>query len=293
MAIVYAIRNGNWGDGTTWSSGSVPTAADDVYTNGYIVALNIDVEASIITNATCPITNLSGGYCTNTGTLVISANVKAVTMTLIVGSGVTTTIINGNIEGQNGAYGISATNTSAITVNGNVYPFSFHRTSNYLYIYVNGNVFSIDNPITHCSNGFTETYEINGAIHLGCKLNDLALSPFLLHINGVLKMYNDYTINEATSIQHTIAGVIDISNSVSGKFYSGSFNIGNDTTIITRETTPIPQSVVLKGYEYGDKIGTLEVVNIPDTTLDRLANCATMDEVAELSITIANKDNEE
>lgn len=38
MANKWAIANGNWSDGSTWNDGVVPTAADDVWLNGYILA---------------------------------------------------------------------------------------------------------------------------------------------------------------------------------------------------------------------------------------------------------------
>lgn len=40
MANVYAVQNGNWNNGSTWSSGSVPTADDYVYLNGKTVTID-------------------------------------------------------------------------------------------------------------------------------------------------------------------------------------------------------------------------------------------------------------
>jgi len=37
--VIYAIANGNWGDGATWSTGTVPTAADTVTIAGFTVNL--------------------------------------------------------------------------------------------------------------------------------------------------------------------------------------------------------------------------------------------------------------
>ena len=42
MANKWAIKNGNWSDGSTWDDGVVPTADDDVYCNGYTISLNVD-----------------------------------------------------------------------------------------------------------------------------------------------------------------------------------------------------------------------------------------------------------
>ena len=45
MATVWAVANGNWNTGATWNTGSVPTSADDVFTNGFTV--NMDVNATV------------------------------------------------------------------------------------------------------------------------------------------------------------------------------------------------------------------------------------------------------
>ena len=65
MANVYAVQNGNWSDGSTWSSGSVPTADDDVWLNGKTInMLNNDVlQAKTISNyANQNISVVQGGY---------------------------------------------------------------------------------------------------------------------------------------------------------------------------------------------------------------------------------------
>lgn len=41
MAVIYAVKSGNWTDTTVWSSGSLPTSSDDVYLNGKSVAMNV------------------------------------------------------------------------------------------------------------------------------------------------------------------------------------------------------------------------------------------------------------
>ena len=60
MANVYAVSNGNWGTGATWNTGTVPTAADDVFTNGF--GVNVDVNITVLSlrnTASSPI--VSGG----------------------------------------------------------------------------------------------------------------------------------------------------------------------------------------------------------------------------------------
>ena len=37
MAIVRAVKTGVWSDTTVWNTGSLPTSADDVYSNNFTV----------------------------------------------------------------------------------------------------------------------------------------------------------------------------------------------------------------------------------------------------------------
>ena len=53
MANVYAIQKGNWSDGSTWSSGSVPTADDDVWLNGHIVNVSVNTAVTIGSLSNC------------------------------------------------------------------------------------------------------------------------------------------------------------------------------------------------------------------------------------------------
>lgn len=62
MANVYLISSGgNWSNGAVWNTGTIPTAADDVFTNGFSV--NVDVSFTVLSlrnTASSPI--VSGGF---------------------------------------------------------------------------------------------------------------------------------------------------------------------------------------------------------------------------------------
>jgi hypothetical protein len=73
LANVYAITNGNWSAGATWNTGVVPTSADDVFTNGFTV--NMDVNATVISlrnTASAPIV-AGGSFNFNTAGVTVSA----------------------------------------------------------------------------------------------------------------------------------------------------------------------------------------------------------------------------
>ena len=43
MALRYAVQNGNWSNTATWDGGTLPGNGDDVYTDGKIVTIDIDL----------------------------------------------------------------------------------------------------------------------------------------------------------------------------------------------------------------------------------------------------------
>ena len=40
MAFRYAVATGNWSNTATWDGGTLPTSADDVFSNGFTVTIN-------------------------------------------------------------------------------------------------------------------------------------------------------------------------------------------------------------------------------------------------------------
>lgn len=65
MATIYAVQSGDWSDTTTWDGGVVPSGGDDVYTNGYVVAIDESVIADKLTNKADGGLGIStGGYFT-------------------------------------------------------------------------------------------------------------------------------------------------------------------------------------------------------------------------------------
>ena len=66
MPNVFAVSNGNWGTGATWNTGTVPTAADDVFSNNFTV--NVDVSFTVLSlrsTASTPIV-AGGSFLFNT-----------------------------------------------------------------------------------------------------------------------------------------------------------------------------------------------------------------------------------
>lgn len=175
MAVIYAIQNGNWSDGTTWNTGSVPTADDDVYTNGYVV--NISQNDTI--TAQC-IHNTSADGITEGGNLKDNGTYSASnTITIISNIDAINNIVNCNcklvIIGD--VYSLTTISTAASTYRQNA-TFYFPHTTMYTLlpcIHIIGNVVSsvdsvgmiiagahqytniaVDGNITHNSGYFSE-----------------------------------------------------------------------------------------------------------------------------------------
>ena len=51
MAYRYAVLTGNWSSGSIWDSGQPPAAGDDVFTNGYTVTLDQDIDVGSLRNS--------------------------------------------------------------------------------------------------------------------------------------------------------------------------------------------------------------------------------------------------
>jgi hypothetical protein len=126
MANRWAVATGNWSNTATWNGGTLPTAADDVFANGFTVTINQEITVlSIRTEAASGI--LAGGGFIATADNNINANVLAgTTICLTIGTGVHITV-NGNVRGGtvSAASGISLNSGSgtppcSVAVNGNV-----------------------------------------------------------------------------------------------------------------------------------------------------------------------------
>ena len=74
MAIVYAVKSGNWSDPTAWNTGSLPTSADNVYSNTFTVTVNISTTVLSVSNAAALGVTAGGTFVPTNGiTLVCTA----------------------------------------------------------------------------------------------------------------------------------------------------------------------------------------------------------------------------
>ena len=130
MAFRYAVATGNWSNTATWDGGTLPTAADDVFSNNFTVT--IDGTFTVLSirntlNAALP-TILAGGQfrfanggnltCTAAQAILVGSALPPLEMTL---ASPNTATFNGNVTGMNNnlTAAIRNSGTGTLNLNGN------------------------------------------------------------------------------------------------------------------------------------------------------------------------------
>ena len=123
MAIINALKAGNWSDTTVWPGGTLPGPTDQVQANGYIITIDQDITVASI-RTTAEGGGAAGGY------FIISTNGVTITTDIVCGGGLginisnaTYTVIGNIYASTTGEYEPIRTNStqiSTITIIGNV-----------------------------------------------------------------------------------------------------------------------------------------------------------------------------
>jgi hypothetical protein len=153
MAVRYAIATGNWSNTAIWNGGTLPTSADDVYSNNFTVTIDQDVTVLSIRNTAQAPAAAGGGFILNGSNLTVSATgggfvTGATRLLTYTGSNC---VLNGNIIGSTTTAAIESlfhNSTGALTINGDVSNISTSpaitiiRTNSTGTLNINGNIFS-------------------------------------------------------------------------------------------------------------------------------------------------------
>jgi hypothetical protein len=131
MALRYAVATGNWSNTATWDGGTLPTAADDVFSNGFTVTINGTFTVLSIRNtlnAAAP-TILAGGQfiyanggnltCTASTGIIVGSTTPTLEMTLTSGN---TGTFNGSVltmANTNNFNAIRLSSSGTLNLNGN------------------------------------------------------------------------------------------------------------------------------------------------------------------------------
>lgn len=128
MATKYAVATGNWSATTTWNGSTLPTSADDVYSNTFTVTIDQDITVLSLRNSSTTGVTAGGGFacstarnitCTGVG-IQLGTAANLLTLTHTTGNTVTiTSAINGNGSIQNGS-SVYINGTGTVNIIGNI-----------------------------------------------------------------------------------------------------------------------------------------------------------------------------
>lgn len=172
MAVRYAVASGNWSNAAIWNGGTLPTSADDVYSNNFTVTIDQNVTVLSLRNTVQSPAVGGGGYIV-TGNFTITADFYFDSGNLLTYNGTGTLNIIGNIPIHPQVGGASAcwnfTGSGNIIVVGNL---STSKSASRLLISktgsgkftLTGNI-SLESPLNHTAISITNgDVEITGNI---------------------------------------------------------------------------------------------------------------------------------
>jgi hypothetical protein len=234
MALRYAVATGNWSNTATWDGGTLPTAADDVFSNNFTVT--IDGTFTVLSirntlNAAAPVIAAGGQFrYANNGNLTCTA-----AQAIFVGSTTPTlemTLATPNIGTFNGSV-LTMTNTAS---------YIGIRLSSSGTLNLNGN-YNIDNTggTSRTIISVTSTGTLNVVGDLSSSVGSVAAAAHALlntasstiNITGNITAGNSTSLNGSTI--NTNAGTINITGNTTANitpavYMAGSVNynqIGN------------------------------------------------------------------
>jgi hypothetical protein len=282
MAVRYAVATGNWSTGSTWNGGTLPTAADDVYANGFTVTIDQDVTVlSLNTTASAPA--VAGGTFNCTTSRTIRANLnqgstRLLTTTLTTGgtctvignistgtAGLATTCVANNVGlGTLIISGNVSTTTSGISgsgalINNGICVISGNVITNGFILGGGGQGFVITNTNTLTVNGI-----VNGCGALSCGI----LNSGVVNLNGNM-VANTSAVNGAAIYNYT-TGTVNVSSTQTFSGSSGGYCITNNSAGIVNINADILGSLSgtpsLAYYVWNNSTG---IVNINGNVIMR------------------------
>jgi hypothetical protein len=257
MAIRYAVAAGNWSSTATWNGGTLPTSADDVYSNNFTVGIDQNITViSLNTTATTGVT--AGGFFDVVGSRTIVCDtiqagsqycLRLFTATINSTVVLTCNTINGSIttlsNTQTGAgvyfAGVGGVFNTNLTINGNIYTknapgFFSNGTPINNTIVINGNIYG-SNTVSNFSSNSHATMTVNGVIvggTIGIGFQTTAATGTVAVTKCATLNTGQIALNSTTStptvtvkeIEQGVFGAVPIAGFVrlstaSGAFYKG------------------------------------------------------------------------
>lgn len=259
MAVRYPIESGNWSNTAIWNGGTLPTAADDVYANGFTVTIDQDITVlSIRTTAQAPAV-AGGSYILNSGLTAnltgLNGIVAGTTNCVNYSAASGTSTINGVIRGSQtniNVHGIAYSGAASLNINGTVQSFSSGLT--------NFAIFKTGAGILNIIGDVIASLGTNG----GGGLSNSGI--------GTINITGNIFGNQGSGFGHGIVNTGVCIINITGNLFAGTINAGNSLAISNTAAAQINitgnvfASTLNAGLEtsaplYLNIIGTLNAAN--------------------------------
>jgi hypothetical protein len=206
MAIRYAVASGNWSTGSTWDGGTLPTSADDVYSNGKTIAIDVSAVTVVsLNNGPSSPAVAGGGFTAINDGITINANLISSGGTLLNSTVTGTLNIFGNITctSANNTTGLSVNGVNSnINITGNVTGGGSNATSNGIEINASGSLVNITGNVSCTNTAFSSGVVISS--NARCVVNGTVTGGGTFNGRGVV--YVNSTSNSAFTLNGLAIG---------------------------------------------------------------------------------------
>jgi hypothetical protein len=287
MAFRYAVATGNWSNTATWDGGTLPTAADDVFSNNFTVT--IDGTFTVLSirntlNAAAPIIAAGGQFrfanggnltCTAAQAIIAGSTTPVLEMTL---ASPNTAIFNGSVltlTNTTNYNAIRLSGTGTLTCTGNYTVDNGSALKQIIYVTAAGTLNVIGNLSTTITSqaatanalriDANATVNITGDINGSAGISSVGSSAIFCNSNSTLNVTGNIT-GAATSAIYTIGSTINIIGTMIGGTTSPAlFNNTAAATIsitgVATSSSTTPSIIASFAYTTNTASGTLVKVS--------------------------------
>ena len=306
MANRYAVASGNWSNTATWDGGTLPTSADDVYSNNFNVNIDQNITVLSLRNTSATLIAQGGTFTFNTAgiTANISNNIFMATSTVIsfilvtaTTGTVTLSIPNGNIVG------VATSNATLLNHSGNcnliitclslsgftasqqftITTYTIYKSSTSI-LTINGNILGKYSSGSVDSNFYflNGTVNINGNITggAGTASGSIAVATYNSTQLTIVGTVTAGSGSGGNAIFSTSTGNINITGNILGSSAATAINISTGTLTITGNVTgnnlnaisvtSSAASVIVNGIITGGSINGTVGINLSGGSLNHV-----------------------
>lgn len=241
MAVRYAVATGNWSDTAIWNGGTLPTSADDVFSNNFTVTIDQDITVLSLRNTAQSPAVAGGGFVVSSSVTIILTGVSALVgvgnfhvLTWDGGLGVETNINANNIIVFNSSFvALHITGAGVLNINSDISHTLFNNPSTVVLVSGNctlnvvgsliaqaagssssgGSIFRITSTATV---NFTGDFQGTG-FSPGFRINSTAI----VNITG-----NSTNINTQNAVGYKVvctdSATINVVGNIIGRFFQGT-----------------------------------------------------------------------